>query len=400
MVRRYSTLVVAAAMLLVSSIAAIAASSLWPTPQKASGLLLPPVAQPPQKKPAGAVVAPAQALHMMAQPAYEAAAGLPPMTLRKPDGTGAHFLHTPAITSARKALRKRMHALQKAGASGGPMIYHAGGSIMTPPTAPYVLIYTIFWAPPALQSGNPASFSATYGGPQTLIAAWLPEHGLFNIATEYYQTVGSTTSYIANLGGRAGFAIDTNPLPASGCQDTAVPVKTDCITDAQLTAEIQKVMAANGWTPGINKLYMVFLPKNLGTCFDSASTQCAYTQFCGYHSYFYSSGQPVVYSNEPYGNADHCWTGLVSPNNDVEADSAVSVATHEIMEAVTDPLLNAWFDSSGNEIGDICAWNFGNLTWTGNGAAAPNANQMYNGWYFTMQQEWSNHQNACALHGP
>jgi hypothetical protein len=219
------------------------------------------------------------------------------------------------------------------------------------------------------------------------------------MSTEYYQTVSGVTSYNANFGAQRALYYDTNPLPTSGCKDTAVPVHTDCITDAQLIAEINTVMTANGWTPGANKLYMVFLPKNLGTCFDGTSTSCAYTQFCGYHSYFTSGGQPVVYSNEPYGNAANCWTGLTGPNS-VAADSAASVATHEIMEAATDPLLNAWYDSSGNEIGDICAWNFGALTWKSPGASANNANQMYNGYYYLVQQEWSNHQNACNVIGP
>jgi hypothetical protein len=36
-----------------------------------------------------------------------------------------------------------------------------------------------------------------------------------------------------------------------------------------------------------------------------------------------------------------------------------NVSGHEISEAVTDPRLNAWYDSSGNENADKCAWTFG-----------------------------------------
>jgi len=39
--------------------------------------------------------------------------------------------------------------------------------------------------------------------------------------------------------------------------------------------------------------------------------------------------------------------------------SEPDVRTHEQIEAATDPLLNAWYDASGQEIGDKCAWNFG-----------------------------------------
>lgn len=345
-----------------------------------------------------AVAAPTGKLHAIPQPAFEAAAGLPPQNAAHPDGSGAHFLHTPAITAKRAALRAQVNSTSgSAGQAGGPLIYHAGGKVMLP----WVEIYTIFWNPPTLQSGNPTGFASTYGGPQTLIAAWLPTHGLFNINTEYYQTIGGVTTYVNNLGGRAGFYVSTQPLPASGCHNNnGVPVATDCVNDTQIRAEIQRVMNVNGWTPGMNKLFMMFLPKNLGSCFDSGSTQCSYTAYCGYHSYIPNGGNPIIYTNEPYGNANNCWTGLPSPNNDVEADSAASVASHEIAEATTDPLLDAWYDSQGNENADICAWNFGTLTWKANGSATANANQMYNGWYFTLQQNWSNHQNGCALHGP
>src|SRR5207302_5805077 len=36
-----------------------------------------------------------------------------------------------------------------------------------------------------------------------------------------------------------------------------------------------------------------------------------------------------------------------------EAAQITDVASHEIAEAVTDPLLNAWFDNTRGEIGDI-----------------------------------------------
>ena len=37
----------------------------------------------------------------------------------------------------------------------------------------------------------------------------------------------------------------------------------------------------------------------------------------------------------------------------------VSVMSHELEEAVSDPLLNAWYDSNGEESADKCAWTFG-----------------------------------------
>jgi hypothetical protein len=71
--------------------------------------------------------------------------------------------------------------------------------------------------------------------------------------------------------------------------------------------------------------------------------------------------------------------------------------SHEIMEAATDPLGNAWFDSSGNEIGDLCGFNFGPNTW-GSGAGA--GNQMWNGLIFELQQQYDNHAAGCVQVGP
>ena len=37
----------------------------------------------------------------------------------------------------------------------------------------------------------------------------------------------------------------------------------------------------------------------------------------------------------------------------------ISVIAHELEETTTDPDLNAWYDSSGAENADKCAWTFG-----------------------------------------
>ena len=49
----------------------------------------------------------------------------------------------------------------------------------------------------------------------------------------------------------------------------------------------------------------------------------------------------------------------------------VSIVAHELEEATTDPDLNAWYDSSGNENADKCAWTFGHSQYqVSNGAWA------------------------------
>jgi hypothetical protein len=49
----------------------------------------------------------------------------------------------------------------------------------------------------------------------------------------------------------------------------------------------------------------------------------------------------------------------VSPNGNAGVDGMTSVIAHELEEANTDPDLNAWYDGSGAENADKCAWTFG-----------------------------------------
>ena len=84
---------------------------------------------------------------------------------------------------------------------------------------------------------------------------------------------------------------------------------------------------------------------------------------------------------------------LLKTNSDQAADETINVTSHEQMEAATDPLLNAWLDSSGQEIGDKCAWTFGTTN-------ADGSNVNWNGNPYLVQQEWDNAQSGCVLTGP
>ena len=154
----------------------------------------------------------------------------------------------------------------------------------------------------------------------------------------------------------SGSVVDTDPYPASGCSDTVTP--GNCITDAQLQAEISKVMTAHSWTPGLNKMFIVFTSTGEGSCFDGTSSSCAYTSYCAYHGSFGSTTTPTIYANMPYADPNHCYaTGQHDPSGDIPSDANVNVTSHEITEATTDPELNAWWDTAnGEEIGDLCAW--------------------------------------------
>jgi hypothetical protein len=46
--------------------------------------------------------------------------------------------------------------------------------------------------------------------------------------------------------------------------------------------------------------------------------------------------------------------------NDLVTDSMANTMAHELNETMTDPFLNAWYrNGTGDEVGDLCSWNFG-----------------------------------------
>ena len=86
------------------------------------------------------------------------------------------------------------------------------------------------------------------------------------------------------------------------------------------------------------------------------------SQYCGWHT----KGTIGGVANVKYsfvGNANRCLSGCAaqttSPNGNAGVDGMVSVVAHELVESLSDPLLNAWYDSSGAENADKCAWTFG-----------------------------------------
>jgi hypothetical protein len=270
-----------------------------------------------------------------------------------------------------------------------PLLYH-GGPVMRPRHT----FYVILWVPPHLQNGGATSMPASYQNLMKRMVADYSGHGIANMNTEYYQSSARGNLYIQNVGSLGGSYVDTSLYPASGCTDTATP--GNCLTDAQIQAEVTKVRGIQGWGNGFDKMFLVFTSSGEGSCFTPASTSCAYVQYCAYHGYFGPASTPTIYSNEPYGNTSVCQAGGVpSPNNNPAADAALTAASHEMSEAITDPELNAWYDSSGYENGDECAYIYGTNKW-----AAGKANQMWNGHFYELQEEWSNNDFACEQVGP
>ena len=312
----------------------------------------------------------------------------PALTFRDEAGNYQHI--TPTIQQLPSAV---------SATDSGPLLYH-GGPVMTA-----LNVYSIFWTPQHLQSGATAPvMSATYQSLVTRLAADYSGHSLSSVATQYYQTISNVTTYVSGLlgviggtGDDLGTYVDINAYPVSKC----VPAAVNCVSDAQVQAEVARVMSVKGWTGGMNKIFMIYLVQNEETCLSAGS--CSNTAFCGYHGHFTNSAKAtVIYANMPYSNLKGCQVpGTPSPNGNPAADQEMTTAAHEITEAVTDPLGNAWFSAQGNEIGDLCAFKYGTNTFDlPTGTTTYLANQSWNGHYYELQMMYDNHYRTCAQYGP
>jgi hypothetical protein len=76
----------------------------------------------------------------------------------------------------------------------------------------------------------------------------------------------------------------------------------------------------------------------------------------------------------------------VSPNFDMGMDSVVDSLLHELGETATDPLINAWFTFTGEEMGDLCNFVYGPTFITPNGA---HANHKFGNRNYLAQELWS-----------
>lgn len=150
---------------------------------------------------------------------------------------------------------------------------------------------------------------------------------------------------------------------------------------------VQKIVAnaiSSGALPNdTNGIYFVL------TSSDVTETSGFCTKYCGWHTHATISGSDIKYSF--VGNPDRCPSACeaqtTSPNADSGADGMASIIAHETEEAVSDPDLNAWYDSSGAENADKCAWKFGPEHTAANGSKY---NQTFGSYNWLIQMNWEN----------
>jgi hypothetical protein len=253
----------------------------------------------------------------------------------------------------------------------------------------------------------------------------------YNLLTQYADEEAGATVNSEDLAGtwtdNCGYtstpSTTTGPVP--GGTDAAPIYQTD------IQAEVQKAIQVNHWPEGLGNEYFVFTGYGATDCFapsgqaglvptcDVAFPPAAVTGgYCAYHGDFMAGdGNYVLYADMPSGafaanpsSINMCYTdpiGVSDPTHtangkqvtDPIADTEVSITSHEEFETVNDSEVGtaqqlapplAWYDAVNGEIGDKCAYNYGNY-------ASDGSNIVLHGDHYIVQQEYSNWNNGCAL---
>jgi hypothetical protein len=191
----------------------------------------------------------------------------------------------------------------------------------------------------------------------------------FNINTTYTNSAGTKVS---NLVHYAGSTTD-NYSQGTSLSDAAIQtVVSSAISSARLPKDT-------------NAVYFVLTSPDV----TASSGFC--TQYCGWHTHGTISGSDIKYSfvGNPATKCPSSCAGQTasSPNSNIGADAMASIVAHELEETVTDPDLNAWYDTRGAENADKCAWTFGTTSTASNGS---NYNMTFGGRNWYIQQNWVN----------
>lgn len=205
----------------------------------------------------------------------------------------------------------------------------------------------------------------------------------------------------ANIGGSSYFNINTTYTDKSGSHISNSVAYAGSINDnysrgtVLADADVQAIVkAAIGGTDPVHQTGRLPYDSN-GVYFvlssaDVSESSGFCSKYCGWHTYQQISNGYIKYAF--VGNPDRCPSSCaaqtISPNGNAGADGMASIIAHELEESVTDPLLNAWYDRTGQENADKCAWTFGSVSTTSSGA---NYNVVLNnGSKFLIQQNWVN----------
>ena len=276
----------------------------------------------------------------------------------RPTGRGTGELDESAVTG------NASKAAAKVTAKGANGINYGGGPLLN--SASGTNLYYIWYGN---WTGNTAPAILTD------LAAGLNASPYFNINTSYADKAGKKVTNAVHL-----------------LQQTTDNYSLGkVLSDAQIQTVVSTAIISGRLPKDANAVYFVLTSADV----NASSGFC--TQYCGWHSKGSIGGATIKYSF--VGNPDRCPGACapqsIGPNGNAGADGMASLLAHELVEAVTDPEFNGWYDSRGLENGDKCAWTFGTQKSAANGAKY---NMTLGNRNYLIQQNWVNAGGGfCAL---
>jgi hypothetical protein len=218
------------------------------------------------------------------------------------------------------------------------------------PVIPRAHVVYIFWG----------SFPSGYTSTLQAFRNQFGTNGEYNTITQYSGSNGTVA--LNNLAGGTADWFDSSTPPRA-------------VTDSIVQNEVNRYISIFGFDP--NAVYEVVIPSSSYSDDGTGFTSCGGPNlaYCAYHSWIGSGTNATKYSIQPYPSCSGC---RVSGWSDVQNQE--HFVSHETRETVTDPTGSTWFDSSGNEADDKCAWSPTPFLVSG----------------FGYQYEWSNASRACV----
>ena len=263
-------------------------------------------------------------------------------------------VHSPRDTNPTDAAVKGQFSVYPASYGSGNLINH-GGKILSS-----AQFYAVYW------NTSVANSTATSLGNATIRNQIANFVGSFTGSPDYtiVQQYAGSNGTIAPTIPFSGDYVDSKSTQAT-------------IKDSAIRSYLGNLFQTSKLTAQANAIYGIYFPPGMKVQL-SGSMSCS--GFCGYHSHFTYNGIQIKYAVFPYLNCGGC-----SLAGKTVADMLTIVSSHEIREAATDPgdnNVNAWYDASGYEADDKCAWH--------------NLYQMVSGGFW-VQPEYSNKDTGCVV---
>ena len=239
--------------------------------------------------------------------------------------------------------RGAAHGGGRGGGGSNPNLVYHGGPVMTTGAVVQPIFWGTSWNNPGDKISGLSLFYVGFGG-----------SGYGNTNTEYTNGSGIHVSSAVN------FARTTTDLSASpsGAPSTATVLGEVC-------KMIGSAAASNGYYP----VYVDHSRGNAGYCAWHSAGSCNGGATTFQFAFFFNLDGDPGCDPQAGGVGGHS-QGLAALAN---------VSGHELSETLTDQQLNAWYDRSGAENSDKCAWTFG----------APSVT-FSNGSQWKVQGNWSN----------